>query len=201
MRLTERFEQALVYAKQTHDGQLRKGTEIPYIAHLLGVASLVLEDGGNEDEAIAALLHDAVEDQGGKERLQDVRDRFGEDVARIVSECSDADVTPKPPWRKRKEAYVRHLLEASPEAVRVSLADKLYNAQSILVAYRTIGDEVWSRFNEGKDEQLWYYLALVNAFKERRRGPMVDSFARVVSELATELKRDSVRTGASTPPP
>lgn len=134
--LSERFEEALAYAVRLHASQNRKGTETPYVAHLLGVVALVLEDGGDEDEAIAALLHDAIEDQGDKVTLEQVRSRFGERVARIVQGCTDADTIPKPPWKKRKESYVEHVRHAPPDVRRVSLADKLNNAQAILRDYR-----------------------------------------------------------------
>jgi hypothetical protein len=180
--LGPRFEDALVYATQTHAPQSRKGTGVPYIAHLLAVASLVLEDGGDEDEAVAALLHDAVEDQGGDARLQEIRERYGERVAEIVRECSDTDATPKPPWRDRKVAYIEHVAGASPGAVRVSLADKLHNARAVLYDYRRLGEELWERFNPEAD-QLWYYRSLVAAFRARGDGPMVEELDRVVTEL------------------
>jgi hypothetical protein len=180
--LGPRFEDALVYATQTHASQVRKGTGVPYIAHLLAVASLVLEDGGAEDEAVAALLHDAVEDQGGEARLQEIRERYGERVAEIVRECSDTDATPKPPWRDRKVAYIEHVARASPGAVRVSLADKLHNARAVLYDYRRLGEELWERFNPEAD-QLWYYRSLVAAFRARGDGPMVEELDRVVTEL------------------
>ena len=143
----ERFEDALRYAARTHARQWRKGTTIPYITHLLAVAAIVGEHGGTETEVIAALLHDAVEDQGGAPRLQEIRERFGDEVAAIVQECSDTDRTPKPPWRERKEAYIEHLAGAAPSARLVSAADKLHNARAILADYRERGDALWSRFN------------------------------------------------------
>lgn len=129
MILSGEFEEALVYAAVIHAGQVRKGTDVPYFAHLLGVASIALEYEANETEATAALLHDAVEDAGGKGRLEDIRQRFGEAVAEIVAGCTDTDVIPKPPWRERKEAYVRHISTAPPSVRLVSAADKLYNAR------------------------------------------------------------------------
>ena len=145
--LSERFEQALQFAAATHRTQVRKGSGIPYVGHLLGVCSLVIEDGGSEDEAIAALLHDAAEDQGGQPMLDEIRERFGDHVAGIVAACSDTIESPKPPWRARKEAYLEHL-EHQPESVlRVSLADKLFNARAILRDYLVVGDELWSRFS------------------------------------------------------
>ena len=182
MSLSDRFEDALVYATRAHASQIRKGSGIPYVAHLLAVASLVLEDGGDEDEAIAGLLHDAVEDQGGEARLQEIRERFGERVAAIVLECSDTDVMPKPPWRRRKEDYIAHVATASPGAVRVSMADKLHNARAVLYDYRELGEELWERFNPEAD-QLWYYRSLIAAFAARTDGPMLAELDRVVSEL------------------
>jgi HD domain len=177
-----RFEDALVYATRAHAVQVRKGTGIPYVAHLLAVASLVLEDGGDEDEAVAALLHDAVEDQGGAKRLREIGDRYGERVAEIVLECSDTDVAPKPPWRDRKIAYIEHVATASDGAVRVSLADKLHNARAVLYDYRRLGEALWERFNPEAD-QLWYFRALVSAFRTRTDGPMLEELDRVVTEL------------------
>ena len=144
----------------------------------------MLEDGGSEDEAIAALLHDAVEDAGGKERLGAIRARFGERVAAIVAGCSDTDQSPKPPWRERKERYVRHLkTEADASTLRVSLADKLHNARAILRDHRAMGEAIWDRFNATAGDQLWYFESLVAVFRERSPGPMVDELAEVVGEI------------------
>jgi len=148
-RLGDRFTDALAYATGLHARQRRKGTDVPYIAHLLGVAAIVLEDGGDEDEAIAALLHDAVEDQGGQPTLAAIRARFGARVAEIVLGCTDADTVPKPPWRWRKEQYIAHVRHASASVRRVSLADKLHNARAILHDQRQIGDAVFARFAGG----------------------------------------------------
>jgi len=154
--LGDRFERALSFATHLHREQCRKGTGVPYAAHLLGVASLVLEDGGTEDEAIAALLHDAVEDQGGRARLQEIEHEFGNRVAHIVEGCTDTASIPKPRWRTRKEAYVHALASHDGSVRRVALADKLYNARATLLDYRRLGDELWERFNPEAD-QLWYY--------------------------------------------
>lgn len=181
--LTPRFEQALVYTFRLHAQQLRKKTHIPYMAHLLGVTSLVLEDGGSEDEAIAALLHDAVEDQGGMETLQEIRRRFGDNVANIVAGCTDAFETPKPPWEQRKIDYLAHLKDAGPSVRRVSLADKLYNARSILASLHKIGAPTWQRFNGGKSGSLWYYRALVEIFQQDEPSFMSNELARVVAEI------------------
>ncbi len=147
--LTERFEDALIFSTQLHARQLRKSSQVPYIAHLLGVTGLVLEDGGDEAEAIAALLHDAVEDQGGINTLDEIRKRYGSRVAEIVIAVSDAYQEPKPPWRERKEAYIASIGTANPSAIRVSLADKVYNARATLMDIRQEGESGWSRFNGG----------------------------------------------------
>jgi (p)ppGpp synthase/HD superfamily hydrolase len=181
--LTERFEDALRYAAHLHARQKRKGTSIPYVAHLLSVTSLVLENGGDEDQAIAALLHDAVEDQGGIPTLQEIRKRFGERVARIVDSCTDAYVRPKPPWRKRKEDYLAHLRLAEPDVRLVSLADKLHNARSILRDLRRDGLQSLSRFNGGRSGTLWYYRSLVTIFQELDDSLMVAELAKVVAEI------------------
>ena len=152
-----RLDDAFVLARELHAGQRRKGTDIPYLGHLMAVAALVIEDGGDEDEAIAALLHDAVEDQGGPPTLVLIRGRFGTRVAAIVAACSDTDETPKPPWRARKEAYLAHLRDPDlPEGtLRVSLADKLHNARAILADLRA-GHDVFARFNAPRQDQAWY---------------------------------------------
>jgi hypothetical protein len=181
--LGKRFEAALAYATRVHAGQLRKGTSTPYVSHVLAAASLVLEDGGGEDEAIAALLHDAVADGDGQRELARIRRRFGDRVADIVWACSDTDQTPKPPWKQRKTAYIAHVREAGPEARRVSCADKVHNARSILFDYRTQGEALWSRFSASADETLWYYEELVKAFKETGGGRLVEELERVVREI------------------
>jgi (p)ppGpp synthase/HD superfamily hydrolase len=171
--LTDRFDRAVLFAIELHRSQLRKGTAIPYVTHLFAVCSLVLEDGGTEDEAIAALLHDGPEDQGGEAVLDAIRDRFGPAVAEMVEGLSDAMPAPgeaKPPWRTRKEAYLRHLADAPETVLRVSLADKLHNARSMVVDVETDGEAVWSRFNAGRDEQAWYYRELQAIFERRLPG-------------------------------
>lgn len=184
MAYSQRFEDALVLAHQLHADQVRKGTTIPYIGHLLAVTSIVIENGGTEDEVIAALLHDAIEDAGGDSIRSVIRERFGENVLEIVEGLTDTDQTPKPPWRARKEAYLAHLGEASASVLLVSLADKIHNAGSILRDLRNEGESVWSRFTGGKDGSLWYYRALVEAFRAREQfTAMVDELDRVVSEI------------------
>ena len=184
MKLSPKFEKALVYATRAHGGQLRKKTRIPYVAHVLGVAAIALEHGATEKEAIAALLHDAVEDAGGAKRLRDIERRFGKTVARIVGGCTDTDQVPKPPWLQRKKAYVDHVRRAPTPVKLVSASDKLHNARAILADYRQEGNKLWSRFNGGKTGTLWYYRALVNAFgREKRIQPLVQELDRVVWKL------------------
>jgi (p)ppGpp synthase/HD superfamily hydrolase len=181
--LSERFTQALIYATELHAHQIRKGSGVPYIAHLLGVASITLEYGANEDEAIAALLHDAVEDQGGAATRAEIRRRFGDIVTAIIDGCTDAETTPKPPWRQRKEAYIAHITHASPSVLLVSAADKLYNAQSILKDYRLVGESLWSRFQGGKAGTLWYYRSLVDAYNKIDTKAIFVELARVVTQI------------------
>ena len=181
--LTERFEDALIYSNGLHAGQLRKGSQVPYIAHLLGVAGLVLEDGGDEDEAIAALLHDAVEDQGGLMTLGEIRSRYGPRVAEIVLSVTDTYEDPKPPWRERKEGYIATIRTADLSAIRVSLADKVYNARATLMDIKQEGESGWSRFNGGKEGTLWYYHQLINAFRGRSSSKLLQELVRVIREL------------------
>lgn len=189
VRLSKRFDHAVKFARKAHKKQARKGTEIPYMSHLLGVASIVLEMEGSEDEAIAALLHDVVEDCGGRPMLERVREEFGDDVARIVWANSDTDQKPKPPWRQRKQAYLDSLPEKQRDELLISLADKLHNARATLLEYRRIGDEIWPRFKEGRESQLWYYDELVRNFEARADdlGPAcaskLDDFRRTIAEL------------------
>lgn len=183
MKLTARFEQALQYAALVHAHQERKGSGVPYIAHLLGVASIALEHGANEEEAIGALLHDAGEDAGGEGRIADLRSRFGDAVADIVQGCTDAVVIPKPPWRKRKEDYIAHVPTASSSIRLVSASDKLHNARAILRDLRRIGDEVWLLFKGGKEGTLWYYRSLITAFRQAGESELVDELDRVVTEI------------------
>jgi GTP pyrophosphokinase len=183
VHLSARFGEALDYAFNLHNNQVRKGTEIPYISHLLAVAAIVLENGGDEEQAIAALLHDAVEDQGGLPVLETIRSRFGERVAAIVDGCTDAYDFPKPPWHERKQRYLEHLQRAGSDVTLVSLADKLHNARSILFELRYVGQEIWDRFKGGKQGTLWYYRSLVAVFHQVLPGLLTEEFARVVAEM------------------
>jgi len=182
--LTDRFDRALLYATHVHGGQLRKATTIPYVAHLLAVTATVLEYGGSEDMAIAGLLHDAVEDQGGEPRLVDIRNRFGDRVADIVRSCSDRVVD----WRTRKVRYIDHLKTVDPETRLVSLSDKVHNARSILRDLRKpdIGSAVWGRFKQPKEDTLWYYRELANAFALLLPGQLADELMEIVIVLENE---------------
>jgi (p)ppGpp synthase/HD superfamily hydrolase len=187
-RLTPKFVEAMSYAAEKHGTQTRKGSEIPYLGHLLSVAGYVIEADGTETEAIAALLHDAAEDQGGEETLAEIREKFGDAVEHIVRECSDTVVTPKPPWRKRKERYIRHLRKASDSALLVSLADKLHNAHAILRDFRAHGDELWQRFSTNDPyDHLWYYHSLLEVYRKRIRNWMVDELSEVINDLEWAL--------------
>lgn len=177
-----RLANAVTYALDIHATQTRKGAETPYIGHLLGVASLVLENGGDEDQAIAGMLHDAIEDQGAHQEAM-IRDQFGERVAAIVRGCTDADTLPKPPWRARKEAYIAHLENAHPDILLVSCADKLYNARAICADLYTHGLAVFDRFTAGQDGTVWYYGALSDAFARLLSGALSAELARAVSEM------------------
>ena len=189
-RLTGQFSKALVYAELKHHSQVRKGGDIPYVGHLLSVAGLVINDGGSEDQAIAALLHDAVEDAGGPATLQEIRANFGEDVARIVEECSDTDKQPKPPWRQRKQDYIDHLAEVGADTLLVSVADKLDNARSMLRDYQEHGPQLWQRFSvKNPHDHLWYYGELLKAYRSRDcKSWMVDELGRVVDELGRRVE-------------
>jgi (p)ppGpp synthase/HD superfamily hydrolase len=181
--LGARFERALLFATRKHAGQHRKGTTVPYVAHLLSVAGLVLEAGGDEDLAIAALLHDVVEDCGGAPMLREIRRRFGKRVADVVDGCTDSDLDPKPPWRQRKEDYLKHLRTADADTRLVSAADKLHNVRSIVAAYREIGDRVWERFHGKRDGTLWYYRTLLDELQRKKSSPLMRELERAVIEL------------------
>lgn len=180
---SNRFIQALSYAARLHAKQFRKRTERPYIGHLLSVTSIVIEYGGDEEMAIAALLHDAVEDQGGRPRLREIRQKFGKRVAHIVDGCTDSYEEPKPPWMDRKRAYLKRLRNESAEVRLVSAADKLSNARETLYEVRVNGDAVFERFAGKKEGTLWYYRALVKEFRKAGSNPLVEEFDRVVTEL------------------
>lgn len=183
VELSERFDQAFQLASDLHRTQMRKSSKIPYLSHLMAVSGLVLENGGTEDEAIAALLHDAVEDQGGPPTLERIRVAFGSGVADMVMALSDTDQTPKPPWRERKERYLDHLEEAPVPVLRVSAADKLHNARSIVRDYLLLGEDLWNRFSAPAADQVWYYRSLADVFRRRLGGPLASDLSRTVADL------------------
>lgn len=193
IKLGPRFNEAFLFAAQKHGLQTRKKTGIPYISHLMSVAALVLEAGGGEEEAIAALLHDVVEDCGGHPVLDEIRQRFGEKVASIVAGCTDAYTAPKPPWKARKLEYLDHLRSASEDIRLVSAADKLHNVRTILADYRTDGDSVWERFSGHREGTLWYYRAVLDVLREGKPNRLVDELHRVVTELETLATNGTAR--------
>ncbi len=189
------FTDALTYASHLHAAHTRKGGQIPYIGHLLSVTSLVIEAGGTETQVIAALLHDAAEDQGGQPRIEEIERKFGPAVARIVAACSDTFAVPKPQWCERKKRYLAHLEEADPEVLLVSLADKVDNARAILRDFRTHGDSIWVRFNNtNPDDQIWYYRSLADVFQRRCPGALAAEFGRVLDELTSLMEPPALST-------
>ncbi|NIM92344.1 MAG: HD domain-containing protein [Anaerolineales bacterium] len=181
--ITNSFIEAMEFAFVLHQNQLRKGSSVPYFAHLLSVAALVMENEGTEEEAIAAILHDAAEDQGGVETLDEIRKRFGSGVASIVHGCSDTFEYPKPPWRERKIAYIERMTNAPLSVLKVSMADKVHNLRSLLDDYFNEGESVWERFNGGKEGTLWYYHQLSVIFIQRSRGTLSLEILRLLDEL------------------
>jgi (p)ppGpp synthase/HD superfamily hydrolase len=188
-KLGKRFEQALLLATRKHAGQTRKASQVPYISHLLGVASFVLEAGGDEDLAVAALLHDVVEDCGGVPMLKEVRRRFGRRVAHIVDGCTDTYEEPKPPWYERKGKYLKRLRTEDADVRLVSAADKLHNVGTILRDYRETGESIWERFRGKRDGTLWYYRALADEFQRTRGNRLVNELERRVRELEQESRK------------
>jgi (p)ppGpp synthase/HD superfamily hydrolase len=195
-RLGRRFNEAFLYAAEKHATQKRKKTDVPYISHLMSVAALVLEAGGGEDEAVAALLHDVVEDCGGHPVLEEIRSRFGDRVADIVDGCTDAYATPKPPWKARKLEYLDHLRQAAEDVRLVSTADKLHNVRTILADLRNDGDSVWERFSGRREGTLWYYRAVLDVLSEGKPNRLVEELHRVVSELETLATKGSASTNS-----
>lgn len=189
--LSERYDEALGWARELHAHQSRKGTTLPYLSHLLAVSARVLEDGGDEDQAIAGLLHDAIEDQGVTE--PEIAARFGDEVARIVVACTDADTVPKPPWRERKEAYLRHLLDADAPVLRVAAADKLHNVRSLLRDLAEEGERHWDRFTAPPIEQAWYFSQLASIVGGRLDTPLGREFAVTAAQLVAAIERTDLR--------
>ncbi|MEO0533332.1 MAG: HD domain-containing protein [Cyanobacteria bacterium P01_A01_bin.123] len=182
--LTHTFEKALEYAVQLHRHQWRKVNEAPYVSHLLAVAALVLEDGGSESEAIAALFHDAVEDQGGDSTLAQIRVRFGEAVAEIVQGCTEPPRAQYPSWYDHKRAYFEQVRSALPAVQRVLLADKLHNGRSLLRNWAEFGEAMWGAFKGDRAQVLWFYQQAATCFGEVKSGWMADELARVAERLA-----------------
>lgn len=187
---SDRFSRAFGLALKLHGRQTRKGTETSYMGHLLGVTSIVIDEGGSEPEVLAALLHDGPEDAGGEETLARIRDEFGVEVAEIVDHLSDTFDDPKPPWKKRKEAYLTRLramptAELTGKVLRVSLADKLHNARSILLDRHDLGEAIWERFNGGRDGSLWYYDTLAGIYEEKLgQTALVTEFRDTVDRMS-----------------
>ena len=203
LHFTERLTQAVDYARHLHI-ERRKGTGIPYLAHLFGVASLVMGEAGladfpvTEDMVVAALLHDAVEDHGGAARLEDIRQNFGANVARMIEGLSDTlveDPDAKEPWEQRKQGYIDRVRHEPADVRLISAADKLYNARTILEDYRVIGPEIWRRFKRSRDLQLWYFETILGVFKEAGRNRIVDELERVVGELRQITARETDQVG------
>lgn len=188
--MSPRFAEALALAERLHRKQVRKKTQVPTISHLMAVTALVLENGGGEEEAIAALLHDAAEDCGGRPILDEIRRRFGDSVASIVEGCSDTLETPKPRWQPRKESYLEHLESAPAPTLLVSLADKVHNVRSLAFEYRRVGDRLWQRFTASREQTLWYYQSLLEIFRRRcpeQLEPLVDELARALDDLEAQI--------------
>jgi (p)ppGpp synthase/HD superfamily hydrolase len=183
---SKKFVAALCYAADLHAKQVRKRTGRPYIAHLLGVTSITIEYGGDEEMAIAALLHDAVEDQGGLPRLREIRRKFGKRVAHIVDGCTDSYTQPKPPWLERKRAYITRVARESAEVRLVSAADKLSNVQETLHDVGVQGESVFERFEGKKEGTLWYYRELVRVFRHAGNNALIEELDRAVTALEAE---------------
>jgi (p)ppGpp synthase/HD superfamily hydrolase len=186
-RLGARLQRGFRYAAEKHAGQARKQTAVPYLSHLMAVTSLVLEAGGDEDLAIAALLHDVVEDCGGMPRLREIRKLFGSRVARIVEGCTDSFGEPKPEWIERKKDYLREVKQADSETRLVSACDKLHNVRTILTDYRQHGEAIWARFSGKKAGTLWYYRALSDEYRRRGANRITRELEIAVSELESAV--------------
>jgi len=191
-RLRLRLQRAFRYAAEKHEGQTRKQTAVPYLSHLMAVASLVLEVGGDEDVAIAALLHDVVEDCGGMPRLREVRKLFGRRVAKIVEGCTDSFGEPKAEWIERKKDYLREVTRADAETRLVSASDKLHNVRTILTDYRQDGEAIWARFSGKREGTLWYYRALSDEFQRRGANRITRELELAVAELETLVHKSNV---------
>jgi GTP pyrophosphokinase len=194
-----KFDQALAYTAVIHAGQVRHKTRMPALAHLMGVAGLALEYGANEQEAIAALLHDAVEDAGGEDRLKDIRARFGDNVADIVAGCTASAKKADAPWRDVKQKFITGLGKASSSVRLVAACDKLHNARALLRNLRVQGESLWRRYPDGKDGALWYFRSLTQAFKKHGPASIGDELDRVIREIEV-LASKKRSTGRTLPP-
>lgn len=201
MNLGDRFSEALVYVTRLHANQQRKLSGTPYVSHLLRVAGIVLEFGADEDEAIAALLHDAIEDQGGAAVREEIRSRFGSRVVEIVDGATDTDQTPKPPWRPRKEAFLARLAGASSSVRLLVAADKLDNVRSILASYRSEGPAIWEHFKGGRDGLLWYFRRAVEILSAAGPHPLVQELEWAVGQFQQALEPPLDETGPRPVPP
>src|SRR3981081_1427500 len=190
-RLGPRLQRAFSYAAEKHAGQTRKQTAVPYLSHLMAVASLVLEAGGDEDMAMAALLHDVVEDCGGMPRLREVRKQFGSRGGKIVEGCTDSFVEPKPEWLERKKNYLREVKHADVETRLVSATDKLHNVRTILTDYRQQGESIWTRFSGERDGSLWYDRALSDEYQQRSPNRITRELEIAVAELEQVVSKES----------
>ena len=198
--LTDRFHDALKYASALHDTQVRKGSKIPYVAHLLAVTSIVLEAGGTEDEAIAAVLHDGPEDRGGLETLAYIRTKFGDVVGDIVEACSDTFEKPKPEWLERKNRYRAHLAKADRSALLVSAADKLHNGRSTLRDLRDEGPSVWSRFSATRDQTLDNYRKLIEVYMTAASDPRRRAVVAELDEIVARMSAIEFKPGFAASP-
>lgn len=181
-KLTAQFEKALIFATRLHADQTRKGDGTPYIGHLLSVTGLVIEDGGSEEEAIAALLHDAIEDQGGEATRRTILQQFGAEVTRIVEGCSEPFSSPKPPWKTRKLQYIAQLQNADESICRVSLADKLHNMRSLVKQYQQQGEVIWQAFHGGKEGTIWFYNELLDCYRSKINSPMLAELEKIITK-------------------
>lgn len=181
--LSPKFEKALSFATQLHATQYRKGSKAPFITHLLSVCAIILEDGGTEDEAIAGLLHDAVEDQGGLKTLEAIKNTFGERIAQIVLECSETHLSPKPPWKERKVQSLAKMKQISDSAIRVVLADKVHNSQSLIREHQKYGTIIWNNFKAGREGTVWYFNQVCAVLNERTNSELIHELKLAVNRI------------------
>ncbi|MFL2649840.1 MAG: HD domain-containing protein [Alphaproteobacteria bacterium] len=181
----DKYLEAYVYSYKLHKKQTRKGSNIPYFTHLSSVSNLIIENNGTTTQAIAGLLHDAVEDQGGAKTLAVIKRKFGPRVAKIVDQCSDTTIKPKPPWKKRKIKYIKDIKNKSQDTLLVSLCDKYHNANCILSDYQKVGEEIWDRFTASKQETFWYYESLYKEFKKYLKNhlELIKAYKNTVDEM------------------